>query len=203
MDAKKLIEMKERQARLLRAERDAAGISQAKMASSMGMSRSTYQQREDAIALMGLDELMDFHAIVDRPVLPYLWQIMQPDHTYDLTPNGDDEQVADALAFAVQTLPIHYKRLLLFVLYGDHGGDPLSSIDMLAAHLQTSLYQRLMSSEVITNGYKLSKNLGTIKLPDHEQPDIDSLERTNATARDAILEGISAYHSKKAGGERR
>lgn len=203
MDAKKLIEMKERQAKLMRLERDAAGISQAKMASWMGMSRSTYQQREDAIALMSIDEIVDFHAIVDRPLLPYLWQVLQPDQTYDLTPAGDEARVSEALSMAVQTLPIHYKRLLLDVLYGDHGGDPLASIDLLAAHLQTSLYQRTMTSETVTHGYKLAQRLGTLRLPQNEQPDIGRLESASDTAREAIIDGLKEYHSKMAGGERK
>ena len=126
------------------------------------------------------------------PVGPYIMQIAFP-HLDGIKGTDDDKKVRNALIEVVRDLPSKQVRQLLYLFFGDHGSSPKGNLEMLTAHLQSPMRDRLAHARQILDDYLLAAEKGTIRRPEHIQPDVDYLEKSIAKGRKAVIEDRESY----------
>ena len=176
----------------LKESRVSSGISQEYLAFELGVARKTVQNWEKAISEPTIDQALCWFKVVNVSPLPYLFQYVYPNMEGI---NGKDsvEKLRDALLSLISVLPEEAVRQLLFLLYGDHGGAPRAVLNLMTAHLQTPLHDRVIAANVIIKNYEMAKEQNTLAKPLHVQPDIDFLNHAAEAGEKSAIAGNSTY----------
>lgn len=180
-------------AEALRTTRYESGKSQESMAWELGVARRTVQNWESGKSEPTIGQAIQWFRAVNKSPIPYLLQIVMP--AFDRISGSDsEEKLRDALLLLVEELPAEGVRQLLYLFYGDHGSSPRAVMQLVTAHLQTPMKDRVTHAGVITHNYELAKKKGTIARPDHIQPDLAFLKQAIRAGEDAVVKDAAEYH---------
>lgn len=185
-------EDKKRLSRILMLSRAESGLSQEKVALELGIAKRTVQNWERGISAPTLPQAIQWFKILKVAAMPYFLQFMFPD-IEGIGPKDDDSKIRKELINLIEVLPAEGVRQLMYLFYGNHGSSPRGTMNMLTAHLQTTLKDRYNHACMILNDYKLLNDKIETTRPDHVQPNIASLEASIAQSRTAILQNQNNY----------
>lgn len=173
--------------------RVSAGLSQVEIARRIEKGERTVQSWEKGCTSPDSDEIMDWCAACGASPIAVFMEMIHPE-LYATPDDGKTDTELDAkLCRFVVNLPPPTKRLLLFVLKGNHGSSPSAVISEVAANLHCPLNNRVSVCGIIINQYNFAQNMGLDPCPDDPQPPIDDLKVNYKAGREASEKGAQGY----------
>ena len=173
-----------------------AGVSQEYMALGLGVSKKTIQNWEKGTSSPTLFQASEWFHLLGINPMPYYYEFVYPNtmNQEELSDGQEvsNERVSEALDLIVAEMPIDLKRDLLFLFHGKHGSSPYAVMQMVLAHLQVPMKDRVTHASIILQDYEIAKELGKITNPEHIQPRLEYL-------RSAVQFGRTATINKKSG----
>ena len=177
--------------------RVSAGLSQVEIARRIEKGERTVQSWEKGCTSPDSDEIMDWCTACGASPIAVFMEMIHPE-LYATPDDGKTDTELDAqLCRFVVNLPPLTKRLLLFVLKGNHGSSPSAVISEVAANLHCPLNNRVSVCGIIINQYNFAQNMGLDPCPDDPQPPIDDLKVNYKAGREASEKGAQGYMGRK------
>lgn len=183
---------KERLSRILGVTRTKAGVSQERMALELEVARKTVQNWEKGVTAPSFDQVTAWFQVLGISPLPYLFQYLYPE-LEGISGADSDERIRDSLEMLIENIPSEGARQLLYLFYGDHGSSPRAILNLMTAHLQTPMKDRVTQAGVIIKNYDIAKKKGTIVGPTHIQPDMTLLHHALEEGEAAVLRDEEVY----------
>lgn len=180
---------------ILGKSRTKVGRSQEYMANELGVARKTIQNWENGMSCPTVEQAMTWFEILNLNPLPYFIEYIHPS-LEDIKPTDDDERIIEALHVVLNDLPISSIRQLFFLLYGNHGSSPTAILNMLTAHLQSPMKDRLINASIIEKNYEIAMLQHKTSCPTHVQPDLELLKQGIHEGNKAVLNGSESYMFK-------
>ncbi len=179
-------------AEALRTTRNESKRSQEYMALELGVTRRTILNWETGVSEPSVNQAITWFKLVDKNPIPYLLQITYPDMD-KISHKDSDSRILTALMQLINDLPAEGVRQLMFLFFGNHGSSPRAILQMITAHLQTPISDRIAHGQLITTNYELAKMTGSLARPDNVQPDVECLNAAIATAKKAVAKNAKEY----------
>ncbi len=176
----------------LRSTRNEAGKSQEYMAFELGITRRTIVNWENGVSEPSIGQAISWFKLVGKNPIPYLLQSVYPDMD-KISHKDDDARILAALMQLINDLPAEGVRQLMYLFFGDHGSSPRAVLQMINAHLQTPMKDRIAHGQLISTNYEIAKRTGTLARPEHIQPDLICLNEAIASAKEAVERNASEY----------
>ena len=185
------VKIYDRFAEMWRSSREDAGVSQDYMARAMGVSKKTVQNWEAGTSCPNQATGFEWFSVLGLNPFPYYLRIVYPSfQKADAIPDNLDA----ALISMIGNLPTEYKMKLMYFLSGEHGSSPIALMDMMAAHLQTPLRDRINIAISVSTNYKLAQIRDTLTCDVQDvQPDMDLLNYAVDQGVKAVADGKKAY----------
>lgn len=174
-----------------------ANVTQEKLALGLGVSRKTIQNWEKGISSPSLFESMEWFRIIGLNPMPYYMSYLFPD-VDGIKGDDSNEKIEKALSILVEQLPIGAKRQLLYLLFGSHGSSPIAVLNLINAHLQTPMRDRISHAIHIKGDYEIEKEMDNVVNPDNIQPDMNLLASSIESAKTAVLNKHHGYVNPQA-----
>lgn len=179
-------------AEALRSSRNVAGKSQEYMAFELGIARKTILNWESGVSEPSVGQAIKWFKLVDKNPIPYLLQIVYPDMD-KISYKDDDARILKSLIQIINDLPADGVRQLMYLLFGNHGSSPRAVLQMITAHLQTPMKDRISHGQLVATDYELAKRCGNLSHPNHIQPDYDCLISAIDAAKAAVEKNAKEY----------
>lgn len=189
------IERAQRFSKIWSQSRADCGVSQEYLAMGLGVSKKTIQNWEKGVSSPSFFQGTEWFHLLGLNPLPYYFQFVFPNaFAEDINPD-DNESIEYALKQLIDTLPTNGKIQLLYLFYGEHGSSPYSVLQMLTAHLQVPMKERVSHASIIMQDYEMEKELGNLTCPDDVQPDLDLLRTALNQGKKAAIKKQTGYSS--------
>lgn len=179
-------------AEALRLTRNESGKSQEYMAFELGVTRRTILNWESGVSEPSIGQTINWFKLVNKNPIPFLLQCTYPDMDR-LTSKENDAKILSSLMQLINDLPAEGVRQLMYLFFGNHGSSPRAILQMITAHLQTPMKDRIAHGQLIATNYDIAKRTGTLTRPENIQPDIDYLNAAIATAKTAVEKKAKEY----------
>lgn len=166
--------------------------SQEYMALEMGVARKTIQNWEKGISAPSIEQAIEWFRILQISPLPYLFQYVYP-QMQSINAGDEDQKLRQNLITLIEQLPPEGIRQLLYLFYGNHGSSPRAVLNLMTAHLQTPMRDRVMAGSLILKQYQISSQQNNLTSLDHIQPDIELLKSCIEKGEKAAVEGMASY----------
>lgn len=176
----------------LRYTRNESGQSQEYMASELGVTRRTIVNWESGVSEPSIGQTIDWFKLVHKNPLPYLLQCTYPDMD-GISHNDEDSRILASLMQIINDLPAEGVRQLMYLFFGNHGSSPRAVLQMITAHLQTPMKDRITHGQLIATNYELAMRTDTLSRPEHIQPDLNYLNAAISTAKNAVEKNAKEY----------
>lgn len=174
----------------LRTTRYESGKSQEYMAFELGVSRRTILNWENGISEPSINQTIAWFQLVGKNPIPYILQYTYPNMD-KISPKDSDSKILVSLIQIINDLPAEGIRQLMYLFYGDHGSSPRAVMQMITAHLQTPIKDRITHEQLILNDYKMARDTNSLAHPEHIQPDCDCLNAAIDSAKNNIINKMS------------
>ena len=179
-------------AEALRKTRNESGKSQEYMAFELGVTRRTILNWENGVSEPSASQAIIWFKLVNKNPIPYLLQVTYPDMD-KISHKDDDAKILTSLMQIINDLPAEGVRQLMYLLFGNHGSSPRAVLQMITAHLQTPMKDRISHGQLIATDYEIAKRTDKLANPDNIQPDFDYLNAAIATAKIAVENNAKEY----------
>lgn len=189
------IEITERFAAMWRSSREHAGKSQDYMAKALGVSKKTVQNWEAGTSCPSQEKGFEWFMALDLQPLPYYLQILYPAQFENINDFDDEEKEREALITLIRDLPPDAVKKLLYLLAGEHGSSGIAVLEMITAHLQAPLRDRITVAQSIETNYHIAENRNELRHPNHIQPDIELLSTAIKRSKESVINGDDTYTS--------
>lgn len=166
--------------------------SQEFMSLEMGIARRTVQNWEKGVSKPTIDQALEWFGILDLNPLPYLFQYVHPEMK-NIGGKDNDERLREVLRNLVEVLPSEGMRQLLYLFYGDHGSSPRAVLNMVTAHLQTPMRDRVTAGSVILKNYDIAHKKGLLTDINHIQPNVELLKDAIEKGECAVVKNEETY----------
>lgn len=181
-------------AEALRSTRNSSGKSQEFMAFELGVNRRTIVNWENGTSEPSIGQTITWFKLTNKNPIPYLLQITYPDMD-KISPKDNDAKILSSLMQLINDLPAEGIRQLMYLFFGEHGSSPRAVLQMITAHLQTPMKDRIAHGQLIATNYEIAKRTGNIAKPTHIQPDMMYLNAAIDTALVAVESDANEYTS--------
>lgn len=188
MDYSERIDIAERFAHMWKQSREDAGKSQEYMAKALRVSRKTVQNWETGVSSPSQTAAFEWFEALGIAPMPYYLEILYPGMTH-----GSDADVTEALSMIISGLTPELQKKLLYILAGGHGSSVAAVIDMITAHLQSPLRDRLNIAQSIYTNYEMADAAGAVRQPDEAQPNMELLNNAIQAGKAAVKDGRFDY----------
>lgn len=172
-------------AEALRTTRNQSGKSQEYMAFELGVSRRTIINWENGVSEPSIGQAINWFKFTNKNPIPFLLQNVYPDMD-KISSTDSDSKILASLMQLINELPAEGVRQLMYLFFGDHGSSPRAVLQMLTAHLQTPIKDRIAHGQLIATNYEIAKRTCTLSRPDHIQPDLNCLNNAIEDAKNAV-----------------
>ncbi len=179
-------------AEALRLTRNESGKSQEYMAWEIGVTRRTIMNWESGVSEPSVGQCIHWFKLTDKNPTPYLLQCTYPDMD-KISPKDEDAKILASLMQLINDLPAEGVRQLMYLFFGNHGSSPRAVLQMITAHLQTPMKDRIAHGQLVATNYEIAKRTGTLARPAHIQPDLDCLNAAIAAAKNAVEKNAKEY----------
>lgn len=173
--------------------RTSVGKSQEFMALGLGVSKKTIQNWEKGISSPNFFQGSEWFRLLGLNPLPYYLEFIYSKDFFNTSDITDSEELNTLLMDLIITLPLECKQQLLFLLSGSHGSSPISVLQLMMAHLQTPLMERVSHANMIMTDYDLAKHTDRLNNPEEIQPNLHILNKGIQEGRNSAISGGSGY----------
>lgn len=174
--------------------REKSGKSQEYVAMELGVNKKTISNWENGISAPTFFQSLEYFKALGINPFPLYLSLVYPS-AYNLSPSDEEVKITEAFDNLVETLPLSTKKFLLFLFFGQHGGNPSSIIELFTAYLHIPLTERVLMATMIEHTYEMNRELGTIICPDNVQPDIEKLREASLKARISAINHEYGYNA--------
>lgn len=182
---------RDRYAHVIRQARADAGLSQIEVSDMIGVSRSTIQKWEDGSATPSLEKFLDYLEKIQRPSIPYMLYLSDPEHYEKATVGSARATLLDL----VNNLGDETIKKLFFVCFANHGSDAFAILDMVVADLQTPLRARINVAHEVMVNYEIARRHGDTSRGSNTYPDISNLNHAIESGVEAVISHRDSYKS--------
>lgn len=191
-------ELAKKIAAIFQRSRYESGKSQEYMAMGIGVSKKTIQNWENGTSFPNLLQAEEWFRLLSINPLQFYLEIMLPNLSRgaSISPYENADDVNEKLQVLLDQLPLQSKLILLYLLSGKHGSSPYGVLQMLAAHLQVPLRDRVLHASIIVQNYEMESKLGELVLPTDVQPDLAYLNNCVLTGKTSVEKRDSTYYFK-------
>lgn len=179
-------------AEALRSSRNDAKKSQEFMAFELGVTRRTVINWENGVSEPSVSQAMSWFKLTDKSPIPYLLQTNYPGMDR-ISAKDSDAKILNSLIELVNDLPAEGVRQLMYLFFGNHGSSPRAVLQMITAHLQTPMKDRIVHGQLVATNYEMAKKTKSLAHSNHIQPDLDCLNSAIAAAKAAVEKSVSEY----------
>jgi len=162
------------------------------MALELGVARKTIQNWEKGTTVPSLEQTIRWFQTINVSPLPYLLQYIFPD-LEGLSSKDDETKLRNALKTLVDNLPEEEIRQLLFLMFGDHGSSSRAVLNLITAHLQTPMKDRVTQASVIIRNYDIAQKKGQLSSPNHIKPNMELMLNALHMGEEAVLNNKNVY----------
>ena len=181
-------------ASIWRSSRAASNKSQEYMANYIGVARKTIQNWESGVSAPNFVQGTQWFEALGINPLPYFLQYIYPETMAGIKASDSDEKIEAALQQVIADLPIEGKRQLLYLFFGKHGSSPNAALNLLTAHLQVPIKDRIIQATSVIENYEIERDLGNLVCPEHIQPDVDKIRNAINGAKNAVRDNKESYN---------
>ena len=174
-----------------------AGLSQREMAIALNRGERTVQSWEKGVSSPDSDEIFDWCSACGVSPISVFMEMLHPELYTAPDADKPDEQIDAELVHLMGELPPLTKRLLLFVLKGEHGSSPPAVISEVAANLHCPLNNRVSICGAIIDHYSFAQSMGLDPCPEAPQPPLDDLKINYKAGREASEKGAQGYTGRR------
>ena len=179
-------------AEALRTTRNETGKSQEFMAFELGVTRRTILNWENGVSEPSIGQTVKWFKLVEKNPIPFLLQYTYPDMD-KISPKDDDAKILAALMQLINDLPAEGVRQLMYLFFGNHGSSPRAVLQMITAHLQTPMKDRIAHGQLVATNYEIAKRTNSLSKPDNIQPDLECLNAAISTAKKTVEKNAREY----------
>lgn len=179
-------------ARTLRETRVQKAVSQEQMAFELEIARKTVQNWEKGVSEPSIEQAIAWFRVLKISPLPYLFQYVYPEMEKISSRDGD-ERIRSALMTLIAQLPPEGVRQLMYLFYGDHGSSPRAVLNLMTAHLQTPMKDRVTASHVILKNYEMAVRKNQVTSKEHVHPDVQLLKSAIEKGENAAVDDQETY----------
>lgn len=187
------VEISERLANMWCRSRADSGKSQEYMAKALGVSKKTIQNWEDGTSSPSHRKAFEWFDALGVPPLPYYLDLLYPDIMARLAADPTEDVITETLITAVSHLGSEQKKKLLYLFLGEHGSSVTGILELMTAHLQSPLRDRISIAQSVVVNYRFAEKTGSIIRPDDIQPDLDLLSYSIEQGTEAVINGKKGY----------
>lgn len=188
-----VLEYKERIGLILSRDRERSGMSQSRIASMLGMSRSGVQGWESGLVSVPLRGFLKWYVALGLNPLPALKELLYGDD--HLLPAADDRSEYDRAVQNIMELTYQELKIFNYLNSGIHGSIPYYAWQEIVSDLQCPVGDRDLSGIVILSHWENSNALGRLNSTDILMPDMAALQSALHLGRYAHLSGSFGYVS--------
>ena len=182
---------RDRYAHVIRQARADAGLSQIEVSDMIGVSRSTIQKWEDGSATPSLEKFLDYLEKIQRPSIPYMLYLCDPDH-YE---NATIDSARTTLQELISNIDDETIKKLFFCAFANHGSDAFAVLDMVVADLQTPLRARINVAHEVMVNYEIARRHGDTSRGSNTYPDIENLGKAISSGVEAVISHKDSYRA--------
>lgn len=186
-------DISERFAHMWKHSREITGKSQDYMAKALGVSKKTVQNWEMGTSCPSQLKGFEWFDALGLNPLPFYLRLLHPDKFTGLQSDHSEKRTEDALIQIIKDLPPDSKRKLLYLLCGDHGSSVVGMLELINAHLQSPLRDRLNIAQSVAINYEIAVASGKIRKPEQIQPDMEVLDDAIRKGKAAVISGRENY----------
>lgn len=172
--------------------RVAAGISQERMAEEMGVARKTIQNWEKGASAPDIEQGFRWFNVLGLSPFTYIVDYAYPEMEERWT-EEDSEKLRASLITLVETLPTEAVSQLMYLISGGHGSSPIAILQLMTAHLQTPMRDRVTQAGVILKNYEIAEKRGMLACPDSVKPDFEFLSKAISAGEAAVYGDMTGY----------
>lgn len=100
----------------------------------------------------------------------------------------------EKLKLLIDTLPEEGISQLLYLISGDHGSSPRAVLQLITAHLQTPMRDRVTQAGVIIKNYEIAHKKNLLSNKDQVQPNMKLLHKAWERGEQAVMEDEDSYN---------
>lgn len=100
----------------------------------------------------------------------------------------------EKLKMLIDTLPAEGVSQLLYLISGDHGSSPRAVLQLITAHLQTPMRDRVTQAGVIIKNYEIAHKKNMLSNKDQVQPNMKLLHKAWERGEQAVMEDEDSYN---------
>lgn len=186
------MEIAERFAWMWRTSREDSGKSQDYVAKALGVSKSTVQNWENGTSCPNQMKGFEWFQVLGLQPISYYLQMMYPS-IEGISNKSDDKLIEESLITCIKACTPEQKRKLFYLFFGDHGSSPSGIIELMTAHLHTSLRDRINVALCVAENYEMAQAQGNLVGDDHIKPDMDILRKSLKNGRIAVIQNKNSY----------
>ncbi len=179
-------------AKALRESRQKAKRSQEYMSLELEIARKTVQNWESGVSEPSIAQAIEWFRILQISPLPYLFQYVHP-NLEGISSADETKTLRAGLRQLIDSLPEEGVRQLLFLFYGDHGSSPRAVLNMITAHLQTNMRDRVVAGTVILKNYEITEKKNMLASPEHVKPNKEYLKNAIERGEQAAINDAETY----------
>lgn len=176
----------------LREARSISGKSQEYMSLELEVARKTVQNWEKGVSEPTIGQAVCWFKAIDVSPIPYLIQVVHSDMD-GISAADNINKLKSSLHQLIDEIPEEGIRQLLYLFFGNHGSSPRAVLNMVTAHLQTPMKDRVVHGHIILKNYEIAKKKGTITSARHVQPNQKLFELALAKGEEAEINNAKAY----------
>lgn len=186
------MEIAERFAWMWRTSREDSGKSQDYVAKALGVSKSTVQNWENGTSCPNQMKGFEWFQVLGLQPISYYLQMMYPS-IEGISNKSDDKLIEESLITCIKACTPEQKRKLFYLFFGGHGSSPSGIIELMTAHLHTSLRDRINVALCVAENYEMAQAQGNLVGDDHIKPDMDILRKSLKNGRIAVIQNKNSY----------
>lgn len=168
--------------------------SQESLALSLGVARKTIQNWENDVSSPSITQAIDYFKTLGLSPLPALFEYLYPELKDQFQDNREE------LMLLISDLPAETISQLLHLFYGEHGSSPRAIMNLISAHLETPMKDRVSNGSLIVKNYELAKKKN--KIPGRVKVDLEFLHKALEEGEEAFVKGEDAYVIAKNGDDK-
>lgn len=154
--------------------------SQEYMSFELGVARKTIQNWEMDATSPSIDQAIKYYKVLGLSPVPFLFRYVFPEN--DVL--DYEKKYTEELKLLFDDMPPEIAKQILFLFYGNHGSSPRAIMQLITAHLETPMRDRITSANIILKNYELAK-LKNVTL---NQCEVDT-----ELLKSAIIEGEKSF----------
>lgn len=174
--------------------REQSGKSQEYVALELGVNKKTISNWENGISSPTFFQSLEYFKALGINPFPLYLRLVYP-NTCKLSPSDKDERINEAFDSLAESLPTSAKRILLFLFYGEYGGNPSDIMELICAYMHIPLSERVLMATIIAHTYEMDKELNKLICDDSIHPNMEKLKEATKKARISAINHEYGYNS--------